>query len=164
MKGKNVLLPGICCLLFATATMADEPGTVAAPTAVAAAAQNLTLLNGKLNPEAQVYFYLHSASWCGPCRWAMPGVVETYKEMQADGRAEIILVNHDKTPQAGKAYVESYHTDMPAVHIEDKHLHKMPGFSRPQGVPFVIVVNADGEVLGQGAPTRIHEWKSYVQE
>ncbi len=153
---------GLCCAVFAmTASAADE--TASAPSAVAVAAQKATIINGKVTPNAQVYFYLQSASWCGPCRMAMPGVVETHKEMRADGRAEVILVNYDASAEEGKAYIASYLTDMPTVHYTDLNIDALPGFTRSRGVPFVIVVDAAGNVLDKGAPTRIEQWKKYVK-
>lgn len=165
MKSKLMKMVALCSVAFATVAMADvaQPAPATPVTAVAAAAQNVTLLNGKVNPNAQVYFYLQSASWCVPCRMAMPGVIDAYKEMLQDGRAEVILVNYDRTPEEGKAYIQSYKTSMPTVHAKDPNLAKLPGFTRARGIPFVIVVDASGNVLAQGAPTRIQQWKTLVK-
>lgn len=165
MKSNLIKMLGLCSVVFAATAVAEDaqPAPATPVTAVAAAAQNVTMLNGKVNPNAQVYFYVQSASWCGPCRMAMPGVVAAYNEMREDGRAEVILVNYDRTPQAGKAYIGSYKTDMPAVHASDANVDKLPGFTRARGIPFVIVVDAQGKVLGQGAPTRLQQWKKLVK-
>ena len=164
MKNHCLKLIGFCAMAFAmTVTAAEAQPSTAPVAAVAKSADGLTLLNGSINPNAQVYYYLQSASWCGPCRMAMPGIVETYKAMKADGRAEIILVNYDQTPEAGKAYVQSYETAMPTVHAADGKLSSLLGFSRARGIPFVIAVDADGKVLEKGAASRIHDWKKYVK-
>ena len=164
MKKTWLNMLGLCCAAFAmTAGAADVAAPTPAPTAVAAAAHKATLINGKVNPNAQVYFYLQSASWCGPCRMAMPGVVEAHQEMRADGRAEVILVNYDASADEGKAYIASYLTDMPSVHYCDRNVDALPGFTRSGGDPFGIVVDAEGNVLDKGAPTRIEQWKKYVK-
>lgn len=161
MKNNFMAIIGLCCVAFATTSVADE--LPAAPSAVAAAAENVTMLNGQVNPNAQVYFYLHSASWCGPCRMAIPGIMETYKEILADGRAEVILVNYDHSPAEGQDYIKSYATAMPAVHYADPNVAALPGYKNAVGVPYVIVVDAQGNVLDKGAPERIQQWKKYVK-
>lgn len=152
-----------CASVATCAEAVSAAPTGAEKGAVAKAAEELTLLNGSVNPTAQVYYYLQSASWCGPCKAAMPGIVDTYETMKADGRAEIILVSYDRTEDAAKKYIGSYNSDMPTVWAKDSKIMKMPGFVRATGIPFVIVVDADGKVLGQGAPGRIHQWKTLVK-
>jgi thiol-disulfide isomerase/thioredoxin len=159
-----ITLAFAACATVATCAEVTETVAVAAEkSAVAAAAENLTLINGKVNPNAQVYFYLHSASWCGPCRAVMPDIVETYKSIIADGRAEVILISYDRTNEAAVKYVEHYNTEMPAVWAKDAKLGTLPGFVRATGIPFVVAVDAEGNVLGQGAPTRIHKWNTMVK-
>ncbi len=94
---------------------------------------------------------------------AMPGIMETYKEILADGRAEVILVNYDHSPADGQDYIKSYATAMPAVHYADPNVAALPGYKNAVGVPYVIVVDAQGNVLGKGAPERIQQWKKYVK-
>lgn len=155
---------GLCCLAMGMAAVADEAKPAEAPAGVVAtAAQKLTVLNGKVNPDAQVYYYIHSASWCGPCKRAMPGVVKAYEEIKADGRAEVILVSYDKTPELAKKYVDSYKTEMPAVHCQDAALRSLPGFSYARIIPAVQVTDAQGKVLGQGSPMLIMQWKEQVK-
>lgn len=165
MKTNLMKMLGLCSVAFAMTALADDTAqTVTAPvSAVAAASQGAAVLNGKINAEAQVYFYLHSASWCGPCRRAMPGVVTTYAEMKADGRGEIILINYDKTPEGAKKYIDSYKTDMPTLHISDPKVATLPGFTRARAIPFVIAVDAQGNVLAKGAPAVILQWKTLVK-
>lgn len=132
--------------------------------AVGKALKKIKSVNGKPNQKALVYYYLQSASWCGPCKQAMPDIVETYKEMREDGRAEIILVGHDQTPEGVKAYISGYKSKMPAVQVQAKNVDKLPGFSLASGIPNVIVVSADGNVITQGYPTSIiPQWKAEVE-
>lgn len=128
--------------------------------AVAKALKKVKRASGRVNQNALVYIYLQSASWCGPCKQAMPGIVEQYKEMRKDGRVEIVLVGWDNTPEEVKAYIESYKCKMPAVWKDAKNVKKIPGFTEANGIPDVIIVDADGKVLRQGYPTMIiPAWK-----
>ena len=116
--------------------------------AVAKALKKVKRASGRVNQNALVYIYLQSASWCGPCKQAMPGIVEQYKEMRKDGRVEIVLVGHDYTAEGVKAYIEGYKCKMPAVWKDAKNVKKLP------------IVDADGKVLRKGFPTMIiPAWK-----
>lgn len=167
---KNMLKWGLigavaCAAMTVSGAEPAQPAAeaVATPSAVAAAMKGVQVLSGEVNPNAQVYFYLHSAGWCGPCCAAMPGIVELYKEMKADGRAEIILISYDKSPEGAKKYAESYQAEMPTVHAGDKGLLSLPSFAHARGIPAVAIIRADGEVIGYGAPSRIAKWKELVK-
>lgn len=136
----------------------------ATPSAVAKALKKVKRATGKVNQKALVYIYLQSASWCGPCKQAMPGIVEQYKEMRKDGRAEIVLVGFDQTPDGVKSYIEGYDCKMPAVHKDAKNVDKLPGFSKAPGIPFLIMVDADGNVLHTGSPFVVNQWKAEVEK
>ncbi|MBQ2380363.1 MAG: redoxin domain-containing protein [Akkermansia sp.] len=132
--------------------------------AVAKALKKVKRASGKVNQKALVYVYLQSASWCGPCKQAMPGIVEQYKEMREDGRAEIVLVGWDQTPDGVKSYIEGYKCKMPAVHKDAKNVNKLPGFTPAQGIPFAIMVDAEGNVLKSGSPFVVNQWKAEVEK
>lgn len=137
----------------------------AKPGAVAKALKKVKRVSGKVNPNALVYMYLQSASWCGPCKQAMPGIVEQYKEMRKDGRAEIVLVGADHTPDGVKAYIEGYKCKMPAVFGGAKNVDKLPGYTKASGIPNLIMVDAEGNVLKQGFPTMIiSSWREEVEK
>lgn len=128
--------------------------------AVAKALKKVKRVSGRVNQNALVYIYLQSASWCGPCKQAMPGIVEQYKEMRKDGRVEIVLVGHDYTAEGVKEYIEGYKCKMPAVWKDAKNVKKLPGFSEADGIPDAIIVDADGKVLRKGFPSMIiPAWK-----
>lgn len=132
--------------------------------AVAAALKKLSPFNGKPNAKADYYIYLQSASWCGPCNNEMPGVVEAYKEMKKSGRVELVLVSHDKTEGDAKGFLKQYKAKFPAVMVQDKDIDKLPGFSKPNGIPNAIFVDKTGKVLTQGHGSLIQSWKEYTIE
>lgn len=131
---------------------------------VSKAVGKLKTFNGKPSKKALVYVYLQSASWCGPCNQEMPEVAEIYKEMDADGRAELILIGHDRTEDAAKKFLKQYKAKFPGILSSGKNVDKLPGFSLAQGIPNAIMVDADGNVLGQGFPSQVlSQWKQAVE-
>lgn len=132
--------------------------------AVPAALKKVKRVSGRVNQKALLYIYLQSASWCGPCKKAMPEIVEIYKEMRKDKRAEIVLVGWDRSPEEVKAYIESYKCKMPAVSKDARNVDKLPGFAVAGGIPDAIMVDANGNVIKKGYPTYIiPTWKAEVE-
>ena len=133
--------------------------------AVPAALKKVKRVSGKANQKALVYVYLQSASWCVPCKQAMPEIVKIYKEMRKDKRAEIVLVGWDRSPEEVKAYIEGYKAKMPAVSKDAKNVDKLPGFTMAGGIPHATIVDASGKVLRDGYPTAIlPTWKELVEQ
>lgn len=132
--------------------------------AVAQALKRVRRVSGRVNQNALVYIYLQSASWCGPCRQAMPDVVEEYKKMRRDGRAEIVLIGWDQTADEVKSYIEGYRCRMPAVFREARNVDRLPGFSMAAGIPTATMVDADGKVLMNGSPQSVvPAWQAQVE-
>ena len=120
--------------------------------------------SARVNQNALVYIYLQSASWCGPCRQAMPDVVEEYKKMRRDGRAEIVLIGWDRSADEVKSYIEGYRCRMPAVFREARNVDRLPGFSMAAGIPTATMVDADGKVLMNGSPQSVvPAWQAQVE-
>ncbi len=141
---------------------ADDKKAKATP--VGKAVGKLKTFNGKPGKKAQVYIYLQSASWCGPCNQEMPEVAAAYKEMDKDGRAEIILIGHDKTDDAAKKFLKQYKAKFPGILVNGKGVDKLPGFQMAQGIPNAIMVDAEGNVLASGFPSSvIPQWKQAVE-
>lgn len=130
--------------------------------AVITALKKLKPFNGKPSAKADYYIYLQSASWCGPCNNEMPHVVEAYKEMKKTGRVEIILVSHDKTEGDAKGFLKQYKAKFPAVMVQDKDIEKLPGFSKPNGIPNAIFVDKNGKLITQGHGSLVADWKQYT--
>lgn len=132
--------------------------------AVPQALKRVRRVSGRVNQNALVYIYLQSASWCGPCRQAMPDIVEEYKKMRRDGRAEIVLIGWDHTAEEVKSYIEGYRCRMPAVFREARNVDRLPGFTMAEGIPTATMVDADGKVLRSGYPlTVVPTWQAEVE-
>lgn len=141
---------------------ADKKKATVSP--VGKAVGKLKTFNGKPSKKAQVYIYLQSASWCGPCNQEMPEVAEAYREMEKDGRAEIILIGHDQTEDGAKKFLKKYKAKFPGILVGGKGVNTLPGFQMAQGIPNAIMVDAEGNVLASGFPSSvIPQWKQAVE-
>ena len=141
----------------------SEGGSSAAEetASVGAALEKLETFNAEANLEADYYVYLESASWCGPCRREMPGIVKAYKEMQKAG-IEILLIGADRSPEAAQKYLEDFGAAFPGVHRKDKGVTELPGYTPASGIPAATFVTADGEVLKSGHGSIIMDWKKII--
>lgn len=160
----------LCALLLAFAVLSPAPAFAAKKDKASATAmgdanpvmtgfKKLKSFNGKPSPKAKYYFYLCSASWCGPCQKEMPELVEAHKKMKKDGRCEIILVGYDKTLDAAKAYLKSHKAKFAGVWGEDKNIKELPGYQPVQGIPYAILVDRSGKVLTVNHASMIKDWK-----
>lgn len=128
--------------------------------AVKAALKNMEFLTDtKPSAKAKYYVYLHSASWCSPCKALMPEIVKEYKKMQKK-KVEIILIGHDRTADAAKAYLEHYEAGFPGIMASSPATASLPGYSAPQGIPNATIVNEDGDVLYSGHGKGVLDWKT----
>ncbi len=149
---------------------ASRPEAAAAKPAVLAALENFKVHNAKVNPRAEIYIYLYSASWCGFCRECMPVAVEQYKKMKSSRKAELILIGGDKSEKEAVKYLKSYKLKAPGIMFEDlkaTNFQGLPACGMP-GFPAVTVVTKDGEMLanavGAGQVKEVlANWKQYAK-
>lgn len=124
------------------------------------AIEALEFFNGTPNTKAKYYIYLHSASWCGPCKQIMPKLIEEYEAMKK-GKVEIILVGHDQTPEAAEEYIRHYSEEIAGIHYKDPGAQKLPGFTKPNGIPHTTIVDRKGKVLYAGHASGALNWKDH---
>lgn len=168
------LLTGIFAGVMAPAAFADEDASPKASKkvkkdkkaadstlpAVRAAVKEIKFLSGKPSSKAKYYIYLHSASWCGPCKALMPEIVKDYKKMQKK-KVEIILIGHDKTEAAAKDYLKHYDADFPCILYTDPAAQSLPGFTTQfAGIPHATIVDENGNVLCDDHGRKALEWKT----
>lgn len=141
-----------------------QPGAGSTPATVGEALDGLSYMTEtKPATDARFYIYLCSASWCGPCRAAMPGIVKAYADIKKAG-GELLLLCYDSTERAGKAYVKKYGMTFPAVmtNWNDAGKLNLPGFSSPRGIPHAIFVKPDGSVIHKGHGSDVSQWDKVV--
>ncbi len=137
----------------------DDDDTASNLSPVAEALSNIELLSGKPLKGAKYYVYLHSASWCGPCKALMPQIVKDYKKMKKK-KVEVILIGHDKTPEAAKAYLEHYKADFPCILYTDPAVNSLPGYTANfAGIPHATIVDAEGNQIVDGHGKEVLEWQ-----
>lgn len=127
---------------------------------VATALKDLKYLTeARPNPKAKYYIYLQSASWCGPCNAEMPTIAEEYKEMEAGGKVDLILLSADRSADAAKAFLEKYGATFPVVMGRDVTPETLPGYTRARGIPHAAIVTAKGDVLKEGHGSIVSQWR-----
>ena len=86
------------------------------------------------------------ATWCGPCRKAIPELSELQKEFAAD--LAVIGIG-DEAPDTVRAFL----ADHPAGYAQAIDTTKaMKGAVGVEGIPHVLVISSDGIVRWQGFP------------
>lgn len=129
------------------------------PGAVVEAMKGVKFINAKPSKKADYYIYLHSASWCGPCKAIMPQIAKEYKKMKRAG-VEVILMGHDKDEKGVKDYIKHYKVKMPALVSNAPEALAMPGNpAQVAGIPHAVVVDKDGNVIRAGHGSLVLEWK-----
>lgn len=134
-----------------------EPET---PT-VSDALGGVDFISGRPVKNARYYIFLHSASWCGPCRALMPQIVAEYRKLRRK-KVEIILVSGDRTEADAKNYVREHQVRFPAA--MPTAVANVPGYQPPSAYPSAIIVDNHGRVVRQGHGRIILEWQEILRE
>ncbi len=120
--------------------------------------KKLKYVQTKPNVKADYFILLNTASWCAPCREAMPGIVETYKDIKASKRVELVILSADQDKDAAKAYLKSYKAKIPATMGRPE----IPGYVKSNGIPNVTIIDKDGNTIVNGGPSLITNWKQHT--
>lgn len=114
----------------------------------------------KPSPTATHYFFLGSASWCGPCKALMPKIVEQYPKMKEAG-VELVLVASE-AEAAAKKYLEGYKAEfagmMPA------NTNGLPGYVKGIGIPNACLVDAEGNTVTSGHGRIVLQWRQLTNQ
>ena len=100
------------------------------------------------------------AAWCGPCRRENPNVVATYDKFKdskfEDGKGfTVYSVSLDKDPKRWQNAIMQDKLSWPN-HVSDfKVWDTAPRQDyRFQGIPFAVLINGDGIIVGKGQSVR----------
>ncbi len=130
----------------------------ASPTDTQKFIKKLDYIQTKPNVKADYFILLNTASWCPPCRRAMPGIVEAYKDIKASKKVELIILSADRSEDAAKDYLKGYKAKIPAV----MGTPKIPGYVPSNGIPNVTIIDKDGKTIVNGGPSLILDWKKHT--
>jgi thiol-disulfide isomerase/thioredoxin len=99
------------------------------------------------------------ASWCGPCRKENPNVVRLYKKYEKQGFT-ILSVSLDEDPNAWKAAIQKDGLIW-KNHVSDLKGWKssMPALYGFEGIPFTVLVNKEGNIIGKELRGEVLEQK-----
>ncbi|MFO8007262.1 MAG: TlpA disulfide reductase family protein [Candidatus Brocadiia bacterium] len=84
------------------------------------------------------------ASWCGPCRMALPHTQELWEDL---GGEDVLVfgLNADRDLDAAKAMVEELGLTFPSLLDRDQSIVEAYGI---RGIPTMVVIGPDGKVAG----------------
>lgn len=142
----------------------EEAEPKPAESEVGKALEAMTFLTDKKpNTHAKYYIFLQSASWCGPCNQEMPQVVAAHEKYKEEGLVEIVLASRDSDPGSAKAFVNKYKGKFPTVMLKDAK--KIPHFKPAAGIPWAMIIDANGEVKEDGnAGMILPKLEQYAQQ
>jgi thiol-disulfide isomerase/thioredoxin len=137
-----------CLLLAAVVVAADVSQALAgekpAPNFALKTAAGQTVELRKLAGKVVVVNFW--ATWCGPCRMEIPGMLEVYKKYKGKG-LEIVGVSLDqKGWSVVTPYVEKTKIDYPIVLGTEQVVSDYGNF---QAIPTTFVVDKKGNIVGE---------------
>lgn len=158
LKRTSLLLASICLVSFAFSSLADlKPGDAAPKKLPSQWAQGEPV---KSFEPGKVYLVEFWATWCGPCREAIPHLNELHNKFKDKGLV-IISVNDGETEQKVKLFLQQEGTNMSyRVGLDpDQELVKawwgpsLEGF----GIPHGYLIDKTGRILFAGHPMELTE-------
>ncbi|MFW5802165.1 MAG: thioredoxin-like domain-containing protein [Spirochaeta sp.] len=113
---------------------------------------DIDTLDGK---TVGIYF---SAEWCSYCRSFSPLLVEVYRDLQALGKPfEVVLVSGDRNEADMYEYMIDYHMPWLAVPYDSPQRNELPEAFGVRGIPTLIILGPDGEVLSRDGRVQIRQ-------
>ena len=157
----NIIAALALAFLFQSAPPANTPANTETPAAKQASNNRLMRLlgtslekaDGKKVPTADVikgrknvvlYF---TAGWCPPCRKFTPQLVKFFNQNKDSKDFTLIMVSSDRTADAQAAYMKKYDMSFYAVPYNKARLSKIKKSLGGNGIPNLVILNADGEVV-----------------
>jgi nucleoredoxin len=133
------------------AVMTPQPGKLTSDIAAALVAPKGSRFEA-VKPESlagvKYYALYFSAHWCPPCRQFTPELVSAYKQLKsAHPEFEVVFISSDKDEGAMMGYMKGDKMPWPAVRFDKSKSVAALKQYRERGIPNLVFVTADGEVL-----------------
>lgn len=89
------------------------------------------------------------ATWCGPCRWEVPHLLEMAKQYRVEGLIVIGLTVEDpqKDRFAVKGFVKEFKMNYPVAFASEEVYFFLSNRSQDLQIPQTLVFNADGKLV-----------------
>ncbi len=88
------------------------------------------------------------ATWCGPCREAMPDLI-ALQDKYRDKNFEVIgLDTDDESTEEVKAFAQAKKLNYQLGYADAKMMSEFIKITRLQGIPQSILINRDGRMVG----------------
>jgi thiol-disulfide isomerase/thioredoxin len=89
------------------------------------------------------------ATWCGPCRDAMPDLI-ALQDKYGDKNFEIIGldIDEEETPEAVKSFAQTKKLNYKLGYADTKLTSEFLKITRQDGIPQSILINRDGKMVG----------------
>jgi peroxiredoxin len=150
---KLLLTTLLSLVLMTTAGGCGENKTLPSADAAGSAAVagvpdfTVTTLDGKVlhlaDLRGQVVVVDYWATWCGPCRTAMPHLQKLYDTYKSQGVTVLALSVDQKGPEVVKPFIQRSGFTFPVAMADEKSAQAFGSFS---SIPTTVIVRPDGKV------------------
>jgi peroxiredoxin len=96
------------------------------------------------------------ATWCGPCKDEIPGLVELTKKYQDKGLT-VLGISIDDSPEDLQKFAAAYSMNYPVL-VGAGHDEMLENFEATFAVPVSWFIKPDGTVYLKWEGTQTHEW------
>lgn len=88
------------------------------------------------------------ASWCGPCRMAIPHVRELHEKY--GDRLGIVAVSVDEDPEAWRQAMEQEKMTWPQMRVAKENIKDVTKAYNFSGIPFIVLIDPQGRIAFAG--------------
>lgn len=88
------------------------------------------------------------ASWCGPCRMAIPHVRELHEKY--GDKLGVIAMSVDESPEAWAKAMEQEKMDWTQLRVAPENFKAVTTAYNFSGIPFMVLIDGDGDIVFAG--------------
>jgi len=124
---------------------------------------NYTKVDAVDQLKGKVVALYFSAHWCPPCRAFTPILRDFYEQL--DGQPfEIVFVSFDRSESDLKQYVAEAHGNWIVIPFGDPEIRELTNKYSVEGIPALIVIKSNGDVITKSARSDIQAASKGPQE